>query len=336
NLSFVLFILAGTLWRGLSLNLIFQVMLFSSLVTSGAVLFWLRKLLHSFTVKADQRKLFSSDLMAKVLGFGLIMIPGTLAMMVLRISDRYMLTWLSPRGLYDVGIYAIGYRIGMILSFLTSLFSMVYFPYAMKIASNDNPEITYRRFFKLYSLTGGILGFAIILLAAEIFSIFIDRSYHEGIRIVFAGVVSCYLTGIFNMINISFYIRQKARHIALTVGAGAILNIVLNYFAIPRYGFYGAGIASIIAYLTIVIVNYIISEKMYRIGYQVSGMVISLAAMLIISLLNFITLNTGYISLIKLGILAFIVLIFGRYLLFTGRELALLKRYLQGNRNVPE
>ncbi len=61
-----------------------------------------------------------------------------------------------------------------------------------------------------------------------------------------------------------FLCEEKAGNIALAVGLGAILNIVLNFMLIPKYGIYGAGIASILAFGLIVIFNFVIAEK--RIG----------------------------------------------------------------------
>ena len=70
--------------------------------------------------------------------FGLIMVPGTLALISMRVLDRYMLTYLSAEGLHDVGIYSTGYRVGMIMQFLVTVFSLVFISYAMRIA--DRPE----------------------------------------------------------------------------------------------------------------------------------------------------------------------------------------------------
>jgi len=77
--------------------------------------------------------LLSLSRIKTLLAFGIIMIPGTLAMISLRLSDRWMLTYFSPNSLYDVGIYAVGYKIGMIITIVNSLVSLVCFPYAMKI-----------------------------------------------------------------------------------------------------------------------------------------------------------------------------------------------------------
>lgn len=94
------------------------------------------------------------------------------------------------------------------------------------------------------------------------------------------------------------------------MGIGAVLNIILNYVLIPRYGIYGAGFASIIAYLFIVIFNFSIARKIYNVGYKLIYLIISIAVLSIVAFLNYVIPVNTLISLIKLGasaILLFIV-----------------------------
>ena len=235
-----------------NLKTIFILMTISSGCAALVAVSVMGSIMRGLSQNSKSKKIFSYPIMKRLLSFGLVMIPGTFAMLILKVSDRYMLTYLSARSLYDVGIYAIGYRIGMIITFLNSIISLVYFPYAMRVAEDSNAKNSFRKVFNFYVIFGGLIGFSVILFSPEIFKIFIDSRYHEAIKIVVFGVISNYLYGIFNIINLSFYVKKKAGNIALAVGLGAILNIVLNFMLIPQYGIYGAGIASIIAFALIV------------------------------------------------------------------------------------
>ncbi|MBN2461560.1 MAG: oligosaccharide flippase family protein [Candidatus Cloacimonetes bacterium] len=330
NIFFLVLIIIITLLGRFGIKEIFQVVLLSSFLSFLISLIVIFKLLRFYCPEASARRYYSFGLMRKVLSFGLIMIPGTLAMMILSISDRYMLTYLSARGLHDVGIYAIGYRIGMIMSFLTSLISRVYYPYAMKIAHAEGSVEKYRRMFDLYIVTGCILGTLVLVYTPEIFHLFIAPSYQEGIKIVFCGVISIFLLGIFNLINISFYIRQKAENIALTVGSGAILNIILNFLLIPRLGIYGAGLASIIAYLGIVIFNYLSAERLYKIGYNLKNMIISLIILFMATSLNFVVPASNLITAVKIILTIVIGFLFIGKIVKNHDIMEFLKAYLTG------
>jgi len=197
-----------------------------------------------------------------------------------------MLAYLSANTMYDVGIYSAGYRIGMIMHFLVTLISLVYLPYAMKIAKESHAQSTNRDVFKYYIIFGSLFGAFIIMYSQEIFRFIIDSNYLTSYKIVFAGVISSFLYGIFNIVNINYYARKKAGNITLAVLIGSILNIILNFALIPKYGIFGAGIASIIAYLFIVIFNYSVAVYLYKIKYNVSLIFFGLLILTIAAFVN--------------------------------------------------
>ncbi|OPX25690.1 MAG: hypothetical protein B1H05_03465 [Candidatus Cloacimonas sp. 4484_140] len=296
-----------------SLDTIFMLMTISSALAVLVAIGVMSSIMRDFAAQITEKRIFSLPIVKKMLSFGLIMIPGTFAMLILKVSDRYMLTYLSARSLYDVGIYAIGYRIGMIITFLNSIVSLVYFPYAMRVADDSHAKESFKKVFNAYVVFGGILGFFVILFSPEIFKIFINKSYHEAIRIVFFGVISNYLYGIFNIINLSFYVKKKAGNIAFAVGLGAILNIVLNFILIPKYGIYGAGISSILAFGLIVFFNYIIAEKMYPISYKIGYVIFSIVILILISCIHFVVDYQFYHTIIKVLFVIIIVIIALKY-----------------------
>ncbi len=287
NLSLLILISLGTLVGKFSLQTVFLYMTISSVI-SLLIAFWnvYDILLELRQYSKSTSAIFSFPILIDLLKFGLPMIPGTIAFMILRVSDRYMLTYLSVNGLHDVGIYAIGYRIGMILTFLNTLISLVYFPYAMKIVNKPRSVESFRRMFKAYSIWGGVLGFLIILFTWEIALLLLDSSYYEAVKIVVFGVISSYLYGLFNLVNIAFYIRKRAGNIALAVILGAVLNIILNFVLIPEFGMYGAGVASVIAYLFIFMMNFRISENLFPLNYDFKYVVFGLLAMVAVSAVN--------------------------------------------------
>ncbi|MCD4819435.1 MAG: oligosaccharide flippase family protein [Candidatus Cloacimonetes bacterium] len=253
-----------------SIQTIFLLMMIAAFSGSLAAFICLRKYLKNISKTLTAKHLFSMKLTREILKFGLIMIPGAIAMHLLRISDRYMITYLGgttvKAALHQVGIYSLGYRVGLIMQFVVSLISLVYFPYAMKISKTSFAKESYRKLFKNYIIIGGIFAFIIILFSREIFQLFVDERYWEGIGIVAFGVISSFLTGVFNILNISFYIRKSAKSIALAVSFGAILNISLNFIFIPLWGNIGAGFSSIISFFFIVIYELIQSERIFKIG----------------------------------------------------------------------
>ncbi len=247
-------------------------------------IFNIRKILQELNPKT--KKKFSITIMKPVMWFGLIMVPGTLALISMRVLDRYMLTYLSPNGLFDVGIYAMGYKVGTIMQFLLAIVSMVFFPYAMKIADQPFAAKSFNKIFNLFLISGLTLGTLIILFSNEIFYVFVNDSYHSAARLVFIGVISTFLHGVFNILNLGFYIKQKATKIASAVIIGTFINIGLNIILIPKYGVIGAGYASIISYMFIVIFNYFRTIKIFYVNYRIGYVFLGIGFLLLLSYLN--------------------------------------------------
>lgn len=287
NVVVLLLIIFFSLNKQFSIAHYFIFLAIASIIASLAGIIQIGKLLRRMEISKTEKKYFSPEIASSMLKFGLVMIPGTIAMLILQASDRYMLTYLSANTLYDVGIYSAGYRIGMIMHFLTTLISLVYLPYAMKIAAEPQAQETNRNMFKYYIIFGSVFGAIIISYSQEIFRSIIDANYLNSYKIVFAGVISSFLYGIFNIVNINFYARKKAGNITLAVLLGSILNITLNFIFIPKYGIYGAGIASIISYFVIVIFNYFSAVYLYKISYPIYLVFLGLVILTIASLVNF-------------------------------------------------
>ena len=212
-----------------------------SIISSLSSAFYMNEILK----KLNGNKYFSIKIIKSCISFGLPMIPGSISLLILSLSDRYLLSKLSPNGLYDTGIYAVSYKIGLIVSFVVSLFSLVYLPYAMRISQDKNARKVYQKFFNLYLILGSLISIFVILFSPEIFHIFLNKTYYKGIRYVFFGAVSNFLVGVFYLINIAFYNLKRSKTIALVIISGALLNILLNIISIPRYGIIGAGFSSI-------------------------------------------------------------------------------------------
>jgi O-antigen/teichoic acid export membrane protein len=304
NLFLLILILLATITGKFSIQTVFLCILFSTIISVTIAGFNIAKIMIYLKREIkDKLIFFSVPMLLDLLKFGLPMIPGTIALLILRVSDRYMLTYLSSNGLHDVGIYAVGYRIGMIITFLTTIVSLVYLPYAVKIADDPMAGNSYRKMFKAFAVFGAILGSLIILFTWELAIFLLDTSYYKAVQIVVFSVISNYLLGLFYIINVAFYIRKKAAQIAFVVGLGALINIALNYILIPRLGVYGAGLTSMLSYLFIFMLNYRFAEEQYPLNYDYKYVTIGLLVMIILAIPNYFFRFIPVVTIIKLLVL---------------------------------
>ena len=286
NIIVLLLIIIFSINNKFSIEYYFIFLAIASIIASFVGISQIIKMMSKMQVAKSEKKYFSNEIVSSMLKFGIVMIPGTISMLILQASDRYMLTYLSANTMYDVGIYSAGYRIGMIMHFMVTMISLVYLPYAMKIAKEPHAQAINKSMFKYYVIAGSLFGSFIIIYSQEIFRFIIDSNYLASYKIVFAGVISSFLYGVFNIININYYARKKAGNITLAVFLGSLLNILLNFILIPKIGILGAGISSIIAYFFIVIFNYFVAVYLYKIKYPILLVFIGLLILTISALFN--------------------------------------------------
>jgi O-antigen/teichoic acid export membrane protein len=288
NLIALILIIIFVWQNKFSLELYFTFLASGTFVAALISFYKIIRVMHNYKLENADKKYFSIAIITSMMRFGIVMIPGTIAMLILQSSDRYMLTYLSPNTLHDVGIYSAGYRIGMIMHFLVSLVSLVYLPAAMKRSKSKRAKEINRNMFKYYLIFGSIFGALIISYSQEIFHFIIDVEYVMAYQIVFAGVISAFLYGVFHIVNVYYYAHQKAGIITLAVVVGSLLNIGLNFVLIPKYGFFGAGIASVFAYFVILMINYFIAVWTYKLKYPLWLLFAGLALLALASVINFL------------------------------------------------
>jgi O-antigen/teichoic acid export membrane protein len=290
NLTKNLVTLAGvfllSVCKCLDINTFFYVIVAASFISLLHSLVYFKSVWKELAEKGSQYCRFSFPLFKIILRFGIFMVPATFAVISLQSADRYMLNLLSARTLYDAGIYAIAYKIGMIMSLFTVVFDLLFFPYIMQEKDMQLAKDRLRKLFSFYSFSGTLIAIVIILFSREIF-LLLDSSYNEGASLVFFGVISMFLRGMSNILVLGFYLLKRSEVIALASVLAALINILLNWLWIPHYGILGAGFASIIAYLFIVIFNYVSVERVFRAGYKAGWIAVSLFIMIIVSFINY-------------------------------------------------
>lgn len=308
----VLILIVIFVWQNkFSLELYFTFLAVGTIIAALISFYRIVNIIGNYRLPKKEKFFFSSEIVFSMMKFGIVMIPGTIAMLILQSSDRYMLTYLSANALHDVGIYSVGYRIGMIMHYLVSLVSLVYLPAAMKMANTSRAREINHNMFKYYLIFGSVFGALIISYSPEIFHFIIDVEYNIAYQIVFAGVISAFLYGVFHIVNVNYYANQRAGNITLAVVVGSLLNIGLNFILIPRYGIYGAGIASVFAYLVILMMNYCIAVWTYKLKYPLWLLFAGLALLGLASMINFIVGYSLHALLIKT--VFYLVLIFLLY-----------------------
>lgn len=244
--------------------------------------------------------------------FGYPFIFAGIAFWLLGTVDRWMLTAFTS--LEEVSIYSVAFRFSSIILFITTAFGMAWGPVAIKIKS-ENPT-SYKKF---YADLLGVFLYVILLFASvvglfsgEIIKFLMSEDYRKSAcALIFLSFgVGLYGTQQITAMGIS--IEKKTNLFSQIAWASLILNIVLNYFLIQYFGASGASFATLICYLFITSAYLFYSEKLHKIPFKKSRLLILLilgSSIILVSILFCINDFSIEYALIKLTALGFFAIL---------------------------
>ena len=206
---------------------------------------------------------FDIKLLKNSLIYGLPLIPHVLGKFVVNQSDVIFIA--NMVSIEDVGIYKIGYQVGFVVSIFCGIFLNIYSPYLYerlaKISYKKKIEIVRISYVFIFALI--LLILVITLTTNTVFKLLIDESYSSGAQYVFWISLSYLFWGLY--LIFAGYIFHLKKTIILTYLAiiNVVLNLMLNYFLIIKFGVIGAAYATTISFFIVFVLVAVISNKLY-------------------------------------------------------------------------
>lgn len=190
--------------------------------------------------------------------FNFPLLPHYLSGQVLNQGDRIVIEKVLNAA--AVGLYSIGYNVGMIAQLFTNAVVQSVTPWLYQSMKNNNLDKIESRIDQInYLIAISCIG--IMLFAPEIVSLLAPPPYQEAIYVLPPITASVFFIYIYNIYsNIEFYFERRSL-IAIGSIVAAILNIILNIFFVKWFGFVAAGYTTLFCYFVYAIIHSFFSNK---------------------------------------------------------------------------
>ncbi len=177
--------------------------------------------------------------------------------------DRYFVKQYAS--LSDVGIYSMGYKIGMIIQIIMIFpFGMIWSTFRMQYAKDPDNSKFVTRIISYYTVIGLFLVLATSLFAKELLFIFSGREeYYIAYKVVPIIMIAHLVYGYINIIDFGILISKKLYFFYLTFIVGAGLNALLNFIFVPKFGYMASAYITLITYFFCSGVIYVIGNRFY-------------------------------------------------------------------------
>jgi O-antigen/teichoic acid export membrane protein len=209
-------------------------------------------LLCIFYVKTSDLSIFdwksSRNKAKELVSQGWIIFLGTIFSVIYLKIDQIMLKWLI--GLKEVGIYSVASTISEAWYFVPTAIVTSFFPRLIKL-HQSNKEAFNQRLQQIFDLLF-ILAFSIVIIvtlfAKPLITLLYGLAYQPSSNILIIHIWAA----IFIFMRAAFsrwiLIEDALMFSLITQGAGALVNVGLNFLLIPRYAGVGAAIATLASY----------------------------------------------------------------------------------------
>lgn len=218
----------------------------------GLMLWLVRKLL-ALQVSGQRLK--------EMAAYGLPLIPATLALWALRLIDRALVGGLA--GLNEVAVYEIGYKIGLLVTLVISPFTVAWPQFAFEAMHKPDAPNIYRITLSYITASCIFLALGVITFQTDLVYIMAPSTYAAATSVVPWVALSQIAWGMYPILSIGLKITKHTFHIAAITVLAAIVNIVLNVMLIPVLGIQGAAIATLVAYVMLAGMTYLIAQRFY-------------------------------------------------------------------------
>lgn len=179
---------------------------------------------------------------------------STIAWWVTNVSDRYIVTWIC--GVAVNGIYSVAYKIPSLLNVFQSIFNQAWMLSAVQEYNKDKNKF-YSEVYGIYNVGMVIVCSGLILLDKVLATILFSKDFYVAWRYAPFLMISVVFGAMAGLLEGIFSATRRTDISAKTTVLGALINLVLNIELVSFWGAIGAAVATMIAYIVVLMTRLI-------------------------------------------------------------------------------
>lgn len=197
---------------------------------------------------------FSLGCVKESIAYSLPLLPHVIAGFFLAQFDRVMIN--SFDGAVATGLYSFAYNVAMVMNVFILALNKAWVPYLFRYIEQNKIELI-SNYTNLITKIVCCVCALFMVFSGELVVLFADEQYTEAVRLIPIIVIGFLFVYIYTVyVNFSFY-HKKTAIISVFTMLAALVNVVLNYFTIPRFGYEAAAYTTVLSYMILLLFHYV-------------------------------------------------------------------------------
>src|SRR5690554_5284469 len=192
------------------------------------------------------------------------------------VFSRGLFEYVLPENFYEGlssreagGVFGANFKLAILMNLFIQAFKYAAEPFFFKQATDKNNPIVFAKVMHWFVIFCTLLMVAVTVNLDTIGPLFLrDEGYEKGLGIVPVLLLGYLFLGIYYNLSIWFKITDKTEYSLYITLFGAAITLVVVFGFIPVLGFMGAALSTLLSYLTMSVICYVIGQKYYPIPYQ--------------------------------------------------------------------
>lgn len=195
-----------------------------------------------------------------LLALALPLAPNFFIYWIFNSSDRIMVTNLID--LNAAGLYAVGSKLGSASQLIYLAFAGGWQYFAFSTMKDENQVETNSRVFEYLGAISFCSFFFVCALVKPIYEILFPKEYLDGFVVAPYLFLAPLLQMLMQVVGNQFLVVKKTWPTSVILGVGALLNIVFNFYFIPRIGIEGAAVGTLLGYAISLLLYILVLRQM--------------------------------------------------------------------------
>lgn len=237
------------------------------------------------TFLKKSKKLYDKKLWQYSLSLNIPLIPHYLTRTILNQSDKIMIQYMI--GYSCVGIYGLAHNLAWMITLVTSSILSTLNPWIFQKIKSKSLEDIGKITIPILLVIAAVC-MVLVCLAPELVIVFAPKSYYEAIWLIPPLVISVFFMFMYSLFAAFEFYYEKSFFLMIASTIGGVLNIILNYYTINKFGYIAAAYTTLFCYLFYAISHYFCMKKIIKDNLN-SARVYNINYIILISILLFIT-----------------------------------------------